>query len=152
MNLTATAYETLLRTNPDLAGPPLPKPRRGQAPTEHEEQSAVIRWAAATTGVRPELRLLFAIPNGGMRDKRTAAMLAAEGVRAGVPDLFLPVARQGAFGLWLELKRADRSNHPTPEQCAWVSALRAEGYRAVVCYGAAEAIAALTDYLGERAE
>lgn len=149
MNLTATAYESLLRANPDVTGPPLPRPRRGQAPTEHEEQAAVVRWAAVSTAVWPELRWLFAIPNGGMRDKRTAAMLATEGVRAGVPDMFLPVARGGEHGLWLELKRADHSNHPTPEQGAWLSALRAAGYRAVVCYGAGEAIAALMDYLGE---
>lgn len=48
--------------------------------------------------------LLFAIPNGGKRTRIEACILKGEGVRAGVPDLFLAVARGGYHGLFLELK------------------------------------------------
>ena len=48
--------------------------------------------------------LLFAVPNGGKRSRIQACILKGEGVRAGVPDLFLAVARGGYHGLFLELK------------------------------------------------
>mgnify|MGYP004433785991 CR=1 FL=1 len=38
------------------------------------------------------------------RDARTAANLKRQGVKAGVPDLHLPVARGGYNGLYIELK------------------------------------------------
>ena len=50
------------------------------------------------------LAWLHAISNGGLRSKATGARLKAEGVRAGVADIFLPVARHGFFGLYIELK------------------------------------------------
>lgn len=51
MNLTVAAYEALLRANPDLHAPDLPRPRRGLAPTEHEEQAARrTAWAAKVYG------------------------------------------------------------------------------------------------------
>ena len=73
---------------------------------EHLEQVHVIHWwdtIAKANGI-PEC-LLFAIPNGGYRTKRTGAMLKAEGMRAGVPDLFLAVPRGGFGGLFIEMKR-----------------------------------------------
>ena len=57
---------------------------------------------ALCTGAWP---LLFAIPDGGRRDAVTGAHLKAEGVRAGVPDMFLAVPRQNAPGLFPELKK-----------------------------------------------
>lgn len=50
--------------------------------SEHDQQVAVVEWYDLN-GIP-----VFAIPNGGIRHKRTAAMLKAEGVKAGVPDLF----------------------------------------------------------------
>lgn len=41
--------------------------------------------------VRPDEAFLFAVPNGEKRDARTAAILKAHGVRAGVSDLVLVV-------------------------------------------------------------
>jgi hypothetical protein len=149
MQYSATAYEAVLRNNPDLVGPPLEQPRRGHAPTEHEEQTAVILWARANESRLPALRTLFAIPNGGRRDPATARMLAAEGVRAGVPDLCLPVMRGGFGALWIEMKRRDFSNRLSSEQASFVGALRAAGHHVVVAYGAPEAIAAILAYLEE---
>lgn len=110
---------------------------------------AVFTWSAlaAAIGDHPELAMLYHVPNGGLRDKATAGRLKAAGVRAGVPDLHLPVARRGFHGLWIELKRCDRSNHPTPAQAWWHERLRAEGHHVVVCYGADEAISAIEHYL-----
>jgi hypothetical protein len=117
-----------------------------KVPTEHEEQVALFQWAEGS-GI-PELELMTAIPNGGYRHPATAALLKAEGVQAGYPDILIDVARGGYHGYRLELKRSDHSNHPTPEQKAWIERLRAQGYRVDVCYGCEEAIDAILMYLG----
>jgi hypothetical protein len=117
------------------------------APTEHEEQCALFAWAAANEAQAPELACMFAVPNGGYRPMTTAAALKAEGVKSGVPDCCLPVARGRFHSLWLEIKRANHSNHATPEQKEWIDRLRSAGHMAVVCYGADEAIKTITHYL-----
>jgi hypothetical protein len=117
------------------------------APTEAQEQEAVITWARCNVGKWPELQLLFHVPNGGERPGHAARAMARQGVSPGVPDLCLPVARGQFHSLWLELKRADHSNGPSPMQTAWLERLRAEGHLAVVAYGAAEAIHAIEHYL-----
>ena len=116
-------------------------------PSEHDEQVALIAACESLYSRHPELRLLFAIPNGGQRNKATAGRLKAEGVRAGVPDMFLPVARGGYHGLFIELKRADRSNHQTPLQRTWMELLATQGYRCVIAYGAGAALESILSYL-----
>lgn len=156
--MTPAELQALLRNNPDLSvedEPPRPEPeaarryRQALVLTEEQEQMAVFTWSAlaAAIGDHPELAMLYHVPNGGLRDKATAGRLKAAGVRAGVPDLHLPVARHGYHGLWIEMKRADRSNHPSPDQEWWIERLRAEGHHVVVAYGSEEAIAAIEEYL-----
>ena len=67
-------------------------------PTESVEQQCLFRWAAFQSGRFPELALLYHVPNGGSRKKAEAGRFRAEGVKAGVPDLCLPVARGGFHG------------------------------------------------------
>lgn len=119
----------------------------GAVPLEHDKQAALFAWADAAQGEHPELAMLFAIPNGGARHPAVAAQLKAEGVKAGVPDVFLACARGRWHGLFVELKRADRSNHATSAQRAWMEMLRRYGYSAIVCYGAQEAISTIMAYL-----
>lgn len=119
---------------------------------EDQEQAKVFRWADLQTNVMPELALLHAIPNGGQRSKATAAILKATGVKAGVPDICLPVARQSYHGLYIELKRpatAGRRQGKVSEiQSVWLERLHAQGYCVDVCYGAEEAIRTIRSYLG----
>ena len=84
-------------------------------PTESAEQQALFMWAALQSAAYPELTLLYHIPNGGSRHKAEAGRLKAEGVKAGVPDLCLPVARGGFHGLYVELKR-ERGSRTSEEQ------------------------------------
>lgn len=115
--------------------------------TEAAEQEAVIRWADMSTGIYPELKLLFHIPNGGSRkDAKEGAHFKRLGVRKGVPDLFLPVARKGMNGLFIEMKR-EHDFSVSKEQYAWIRALNKEGYGATVCAGFEEARRVIEEYL-----
>jgi hypothetical protein len=114
---------------------------------ESEEQQAVITWAIMSRGKWPELKMLYHVPNEGARSVTYAAQLKRMGMRRGVPDLCLPVARGGFHGLYIELKRYAGSR-VTPEQQEWIEDLAAQGFRAVICYGADEAIAEIKRYLG----
>lgn len=114
--------------------------------SEHQEQSALFEWAEWNSPRVPSLNLLYAVPNGGKRDKATAAKLKAEGVKAGVPDIFLPVARRGYHGFYIELKVG--INRPSKDQLAWHEALKLEGYNVDVCYGWQEAAHTIIYYLG----
>ena len=115
-------------------------------PTENAEQAALFQWAELASGMHPELRLLHAIPNGGLRDGRTAAILARTGVKSGVPDLCLPVARGGWHSLYLELKRA-KGGRVSENQKNWINALNDQGNKAVVCHGFEQAKQAIMEYL-----
>ena len=120
--------------------------KNNYTPTEAEEQATLFSWAAMNSGKRPELRLLFHIPNGGMRSKSEAARFKAEGVKPGVPDLFLPVARGPWHGLFIELKR-QQGGRISDSQKRWLDSLTTAGYYATVAHGWREATAILTEYL-----
>ena len=113
---------------------------------ESNEQQALFQWAKFMEQKYPELRLLYHPPNGGKRDKREAARLKREGVKAGVPDLCLPVARGEFHGLYIELKAG--KNKPTDAQKEWISDLILQGYYACVCVGWEQAAEVIGDYLG----
>jgi hypothetical protein len=121
---------------------------------EHDEQVAVIAWASLMARGFPELELLYAVPNGAKLPYRgkgkarfspEAMRLKAEGLRPGVPDLVLPVARQGYHGLYIEMKYG--KNKPTPEQVWWADRLAEQGYLSTVCWGSQEAIDTIQAYL-----
>ena len=88
---------------------------------------------------------MFAIPNGGQRNIIVATRLKAEGVKSGVPDIFLPVARGGAHGLFIELKT--EKGKPSVNQREWVGDLGLNGYAAVFCYGWEHAKDTILEYL-----
>jgi hypothetical protein len=115
-------------------------------PSEHEEQAALVSLCRAYEARYPALGMAYAIPNGGARHKATAARLMAEGVRAGVPDLCIPVPRRGYHGLYIELKRT-RGGRLSEAQFAYAAALRGYGHRVEVCAGWYAAWAVICDYL-----
>ena len=114
--------------------------------SEAVEQQHLFQWAAFAAGRYPELRFMFHVPNGGSRNKAEAAHLKAQGVKAGVPDICLPVPRAGKHGLWIELKAG--KNKTTERQDAYLEFLKEQHYHVAVCYGWEEAREVILEYLG----
>lgn len=114
---------------------------------EHAEQVALMKWwslAHQLFGISEQL--LFAIPNGGKRNVVTAAKLKEEGVRAGVPDLFLAVPREPFNGLFIEMKKS-KGGHVSESQRNMILNLVQSGYLAVVCNGWNDAKETIEMYL-----
>jgi len=96
---------------------------------------------------RPELKLMFAIPNGGQRHIAVANKLRQEGVKAGIPDLMLAVGRGPYHGLFIEMKAG--KNKPTAKQQEWIESLRRQLYFVEVCRSFDEARLLIEWYLDE---
>ena len=114
--------------------------------TEDEEQEFLFSWAALQEGKYPELALMYAVPNGAYRPIQTGRRLKATGVKAGVPDVCLPVPRCGFHGMYIEMKRAKGGN-TSVYQRKWIIELYRQGYYAVVAHGADDAIKIITAYM-----
>lgn len=110
-----------------------------QGATEHAEQVAFVSWM---NNNHPTLRL-FAIPNGGSRNKLEAMKLKEEGVSSGVPDLMIP-----ALSMFIEMKRSD-GGVLSENQRSWINYLNSCGYMAIKCHGCKEAIEAVERRLAE---
>jgi len=115
---------------------------------EHEIQAEVIRWAKMYEGIYPELWLLHAIPNGGKRNLKEAVKFKREGVKAGVPDLFMPVARMGYHGLYIEMK--NKEGRLTANQQEWHERLKKQNYAVMTCYSDIEAKEQIVKYLNSQ--
>lgn len=120
--------------------------RDGLDASEHTEAVRPMRTVRLHQNANQVLKMLHTIPNGGKRHRVVAAKMRAEGQLAGVLDYYLPAARQGFHGLYIELK--SMGGVPSPEQIAFANAVRAEGYRAEFCKGWEHAWAVICDYLG----
>lgn len=110
---------------------------------EEDEQAALFEYATFQRAM--EWSLLFAIPNGGYRKIRTGIRLKRTGLKPGVPDIFLPVARGKYFGMFIEMK-SDKGR-VQENQKEWHAALKAQGYQVEVCQGCDQAVKAITNYL-----
>lgn len=113
---------------------------------ESDEQIALFEWAKLMQNQHPELSLLHAIGNGGKRNIREAARMKREGVKAGVSDIMLPVARGDYHGLYIELKAG--KGKPSDKQKWWIEETTKQGYMSRVCVGWVEASEVIKEYLG----
>ena len=113
---------------------------------ERSEQIMLIEWAELMQRRIPALKWLYHVPNGGKRDPVTGALLKKMGVKAGVPDLCLPVPVGKYHGLYIEMKCG--KGRPSDEQRKWIAHLCEVGYCVHICYGFREAAKTILDYLG----
>jgi hypothetical protein len=124
--------------------PRIPSASRGDP--EHQEQVALFAWADLQLAKYPELYDMYAIPNWfGLGTKASGGKARAEGRKAGVPDVVLPVARYRYHGLYIEMKAPKGS--ATAAQLDWITRLRHRGYAARVCVGFESARETIETYL-----
>ena len=98
------------------------------APSEHALQVQCLQWLRLT---RPDV-LCYAIPNDGQRNTIVAAKLKAEGATAGIPDLCIPVGRNGYHALYIEMKNG-KAGRLSDHQKEIIPRLQAYGNKVVVC-------------------
>ena len=128
-----------------IAKQPTIKPRtKRNAQPEAIEQAKVIAWARANERNYPYLQLLHCSLNGVKMTKAQAGRAIAQGMLSGVPDLFLPVPKNGYHGLFIEMKYG--SNKVTENQEKFLQNAANVGYAVSVCYSANEAIKRIEDY------
>jgi hypothetical protein len=109
---------------------------------EYQLQQSIVAECDLRANQDKHYGLILAIPNGQFR----RGQRMEPGLRAGAPDLLLPVPRRGYHGLFMELKVG--RNRLTAQQSAWLSNLKFLGYCAVVVYDdPAEAMRVLQWYL-----
>ncbi len=119
---------------------------RMKQPTESKEQASLIEWWDLLSSLKGiDESMLFAIPNGGARTAITGARLKKEGVRPGIPDLFLAIPTKGFPGMFIEMKR--KGGRATPTQVRMHNSLRSRGYAVACCRGWEEARDRVWEYL-----
>lgn len=126
------------------------RPQKAPVPLEHAEQAALVKWYRAQYPYHAWA--LAAWPNGGWRNKITAAMLKAEGVQPGMPDLFLSIPVAPYHGLYIEMKRRGGKGRVTEPQRVMQKKLAEVGYCVRVCRGFDEAKAAIERYFPRHAQ
>ncbi len=135
--------------------------------TESGEQKALFAWArvaywlgfayandernygkAVTLPNRPlipALQWLHSIPNGGLRDIRTAARMKAEGLKPGIADIFLPWPIEGMHGLYIELKKSNGKS--SDDQLAFQTYCLSVGYLHTFAFGWRQGANLIESYL-----
>jgi len=108
-------------------------------PSEHDEQKALVKKLRGL-GV-----VVFAIPNGGLRDKVTSTRLKEEGAVSGIPDLLIVL--DDGKSLWVEMKRRE-GGKLSDAQIQVISKFAYLGHRVVVGYGAKDAFEKIKPHLG----
>ena len=102
------------------------------------------------SGKYPALDLIYHIPNESKRSKTFGALLKALGLKKGVPDLCLPVARGKYHSLYIEMKA--EGGKPTVEQNQWLCKLRSQGNLCIVAWSFEYASDAILAYLNLKNE
>ena len=96
-----------------------------EIPTESIEQINFINWFRFNY---PKI-LIFAVPNGQLRNENIAMRLKKEGVLSGVSDLFIP-----EWHLWIEMKRT-KGGRVSKEQKEFMDEMVRVGYQCEVAKG-----------------
>lgn len=104
-----------------------PQQRKKPGDEEHQLQVDCVQWFAIQYPTYYKQGALFAVPNGGRRDKVTGAKLKAEGVQPGVADLVLLKPTSYSHALFIEMKTSSGKQRITQKR--WQANVSADGYR-----------------------
>jgi len=117
---------------------------------ESEIQKMIFQWAELQQGKYPFLELMYHVPNGGSRHILEAVNLKKQGVKAGVPDIGLPVPKGGYHGLYLELKAL--KGKLSESQKNWLMKIDKQGYKTEIAYSFDEATDKIKKYIESEVE
>lgn len=90
-------------------------------------------------------KMLFAVPNGGLRGKREASIMKAEGITAGVADMILLIQRRGYGSLCIEFKT--EKGRQSDNQKEWQKIAESNGNRYVIVRSFNDFVKEIVDYL-----
>jgi hypothetical protein len=110
---------------------------------KHEEskiQKECVRWFK----MQHATKLICAIPNGGKRGVVEASIMKAEGVLAGMPDLFIAEPSKGYHGMFVEMKT--KTGKLTTNQQIVHDHLFLNDYHVVVCRSIDEFMKLVNEY------
>ena len=120
-----------------------PRKRRPSSEEEHHLQCNCVKWFRLQY---PRMKHnLFAVPNGGDRNKVVAGKLKAEGVLPGVSDLILLKRSSDYGGLLIEMKT--RKGVQADSQKEWQEKISKDGYKYVVCRSLDDFMREVNEYL-----
>ncbi len=120
-------------------------PRAKHGDPEHRLQCSCVRWFRLQF---PHLAYaLFAVPNGGSRNKAEAARMKNEGVTAGVSDLILLKSNRHHSALCIEMKTKEGKQNQA--QKAWQAFIERWDARYVICRSLDDFMDEIRNYLGD---
>lgn len=123
---------------------------RALDPTEEEIHRTVAQWVVLHEARYPLLKLMFHPANGAHKTPAQRGIFKALLQRSGVPDLMWPVRTSIYNGLALELKSV--GGRISIKQADYLAGLALQGWKAVVCRSAGEAIDVIQGYRDELLE
>ncbi len=137
------AYGALM--GDDQLVPQVKPARKPRSKEEEIEQKKFNKWAA-------EMELpWYHTPNGGRRSKLEALNLRAMGLKRGIPDIVIPLARSPYHGLVIELKRIDGTlSDLSEDQKLRLNWYAKNNHMACVAFGFAKAKEFVEEYLDGR--
>jgi len=113
---------------------------------ESQTQIAYFVILALAESKYPQLKWVHASMNGASASsKAAAAQRKRQGQKAGVADIFIPVARRGYHGCWIELKI--KPNKLSESQIAFLAEMKANGYDTHTAWSLADLLAITEQYL-----
>ena len=122
-------------------------PHKAKRVIKHEEADIQADFFDKVKLFFPNLpdRLLFAVPNGGSRNKIEANNMKRQGTKRGVADVILLIPKKGYASLCLEFKT--ETGRQSDEQIEFQRQAEACGSKYVIVRSAAKAIEAMKNYL-----
>ena len=125
------------------------KDKKSKILSEHQEQVLYFEWVHKKMESDNRYELIFAVPNGGLRNIIVAKKLVREGVKKGVSDIFIPIPCGKYHGMFLEMKSKRKGAKLSEQQKEFFKGVSAQSYYAVCCPGFEAAKKATRDYINQ---
>jgi VRR-NUC domain len=109
--------------------------------SEEAIHKAVMDWVRLKPTIK---KLVMHFPNEGKRTPSFGRLMKEMGMRAGVSDLFISMARHGYHGAWIELKT--KNGVLSSLQKEFLDDMSAQNYFTIICRSIDECIKTIQWY------